>query len=80
MLSIVGNGPELERLQSIKLPLNLEIKYEGVAPFQQLPRYYHEADIYVFPTLADEWGVVVNEAMIAGLPVLVAAMAKRLRS
>ena len=70
VLSIVGNGPERERLQSIKLPSNLEIKYEGVAPFQQLPRYYHEADIYVFPTLADEWGVVVNEAMIAGLPVL----------
>lgn len=70
VLSIVGNGPELDRLRSITPPPNLEIKYEGVASFQQLPSYYHEADIYIFPTLADEWGVVVNEAMIAGLPVL----------
>jgi glycosyltransferase involved in cell wall biosynthesis len=70
VLSVVGSGPELERLQSIKPSSNLEIRYEGVASFQQLPRYYHEADIYIFPTLADEWGVVVNEAMIAGLPIL----------
>jgi glycosyltransferase involved in cell wall biosynthesis len=70
LLSIVGTGPELDRIRSIPLPPNLEIKYEGAASFQQLPSYYHEADIYIFPTLADEWGVVINEAMIAGLPVL----------
>jgi glycosyltransferase involved in cell wall biosynthesis len=38
--------------------------------YPQLPALYAAADIYVLPTLADEWGVVVNEAMAAGLPVL----------
>ena len=41
-----------------------------MASFEQLPSHYHGADIYVFPTLADEWGVVVNEALNAGLPIL----------
>jgi glycosyltransferase involved in cell wall biosynthesis len=31
---------------------------------------YADAGILAFPTLADEWGLVVNEAMAAGLPVL----------
>lgn len=70
MLSIVGKGPELNRLQSILLPTNLKLTFEGVASFEQLPSHYHRADIYIFPTLADEWGVVVNEALNAGLPVL----------
>jgi glycosyltransferase involved in cell wall biosynthesis len=69
-LSIVGNGPELNRLQSILLPANLKLTFEGVASFRELPSHYHRADIYVFPTLADEWGVVVNEALNAGLPIL----------
>jgi glycosyltransferase involved in cell wall biosynthesis len=35
-----------------------------------LPSLYAQAGIFVLPTLADEWGLVVNEAMAAGLPVL----------
>ena len=35
-----------------------------------MPGVYAEADILVFPTLCDEWGLVANEAMAAGLPVL----------
>ena len=31
---------------------------------------YGSCDIFVFPTLADDWGVAVNEAMAASLPVL----------
>jgi hypothetical protein len=35
-----------------------------------MPEIYAEAGILAFPTLADEWGLVVNEAMAAGVPVL----------
>src|SRR2546423_6196921 len=38
--------------------------------YEKLPDVYALAGILVFPTLADEWGVVVNEALAAGLPVL----------
>jgi glycosyltransferase involved in cell wall biosynthesis len=35
-----------------------------------MPEIYADAGVLAFPTLADEWGLVVNEAMAAGVPVL----------
>jgi len=70
LLSVVGSGEQLDQLRCINLPRNLEIDFKGSMAFEQLPAHYHGADLYVYPTLADEWGLVVNEAMIAGLPVL----------
>ena len=69
-LSIVGSGDQLHLLERVELPPNLHIDFKGGMGFEQLPSQYHDADLYVYPTLADEWGLVVNEAMIAGLPVL----------
>src|SRR5436190_875726 len=37
---------------------------------KEYSEFYSQAGILVFPTLADEWGLVVVEAMAAGLPVL----------
>lgn len=70
-LVLVGNGPEralLEHLASVR----------GVKNFRILPNQnqktlnaiYRAADLFVLPTLEDNWGLVVNEAMWAGLPVL----------
>jgi glycosyltransferase involved in cell wall biosynthesis len=70
LLTVVGSGDQLDLLQRIELPPNLQIDFKGSMGFEQLPSQYHGADLYVYPTLADEWGLVVNEAMIAGLPVL----------
>jgi hypothetical protein len=70
VLSVVGSGDQLDLLKGIELPPNLQIEFKGSVGFEQLPSQYHGADLYVYPTLADEWGLVVNEAMIAGLPVL----------
>jgi len=70
LLSVVGSGDQLALLKQIELPPNLEIDFKGSLSFEQLPSQYHGADLYVYPTLADEWGLVVNEAMVAGLPVL----------
>jgi glycosyltransferase involved in cell wall biosynthesis len=70
LLSVVGSGDQLDLLKRIELPPNLQIDFKGSMSFEQLPSQYHGADLYVYPTLADEWGLVVNEAMIAGLPVL----------
>lgn len=52
------------------LPDNLEIEWLGFVPYERMPELYADADLLVFPTLADEWGLVTNEAMAAGLPVL----------
>jgi glycosyltransferase involved in cell wall biosynthesis len=69
-LSVVGSGDQLDLMKRINVPPNLHVDFKGNVKFEQLPSQYHSADLYVYPTLADEWGLVVNEAMIAGLPVL----------
>lgn len=67
---VVGDGPERAALESMCVPSNLELKLFKAAKQDELGQHYADADIYAFPSLGDEWGVVVNEAMIAGLPVL----------
>jgi glycosyltransferase involved in cell wall biosynthesis len=46
------------------------IVFAGFAQRAQLAAYYGLAEALVFPTHADAWGMVVNEAMACGLPVL----------
>jgi glycosyltransferase involved in cell wall biosynthesis len=36
----------------------------------ELARAYAEADVFVFPSVADAWGLVLNEAMASGLPLI----------
>jgi glycosyltransferase involved in cell wall biosynthesis len=70
LLHIAGNGPEREKMNSVSLPQNLQVKLLGEFDPNELPACYHGASIFIFPTLGDEWGTVVNEALSAGLPVL----------
>jgi glycosyltransferase involved in cell wall biosynthesis len=65
-----GDGPLRERLTRFVLPPNVQLSFTGNLAYDELPRVYANADIFVLPTLADTWGVVVNEAMASGLPVL----------
>ena len=67
---IAGSGPLEAWLSSLTTPPNLSVRLLGQIPYKNLPRVYAECGIFVFPTLADEWGLVVNEAMASGLPVL----------
>ncbi|MDJ0553663.1 MAG: glycosyltransferase family 4 protein [Microcoleaceae cyanobacterium MO_207.B10] len=67
---IAGSGLLKETLVAQPLPENLKVKFLGNIEYQKLPEIYAQAGIFIFPTLADEWGVVTNEAMAAGLPVL----------
>lgn len=69
-LSVVGSGDQFDQIRKMELPPNLQVEFKGSVQFNDLPRHYHAADLYVYPTLADEWGLVVNEALSAGLPVL----------
>ncbi len=69
-LVFAGTGPLGRALRTQELPSNLRFEFLGDVSYQDLPRIYARAGIFVFPTLADTWGVVVNEAMAAGLPIL----------
>ena len=44
--------------------------FPGFAQRDQLAAFYALAEVMVFPTLSDTWGLVVNEAMACGLPII----------
>jgi glycosyltransferase involved in cell wall biosynthesis len=67
---IVGDGPLRRDIESAQWPAALSLKCFGNVPYDALGPLYGQAGVLVFPTLSDEWGVVVNEALAAGLPVL----------
>ena len=49
---------------------NRNIYFLNFMEFEQLKEYYYASDLFVLPTREDIWGLVVNEAMAAGLPVI----------
>ena len=69
-LWILGEGPSRGELETVPLANNVLVKFLGSKPNSEVPKVFEQCGILVFPTLSDEWGLVVNEAMAAGLPVL----------
>lgn len=69
-LDCIGTGPAEEHVRDRKLPANLRLRLLGHMQYDQISQAMQQAGILIFPTLADEWGLVVNEAMHAGMPVL----------
>jgi glycosyltransferase involved in cell wall biosynthesis len=49
---------------------NLQIHYKGTLPFDQIQGAIAEHDILILPSRHDGWGVVVNEALLQGVPVI----------
>lgn len=67
---IVGGEPTVEYLK-IKAKYELRnVKFAGFKPKDDLKKYYEAADLFVLPTRKDIWGLVINEAMACGLPVI----------
>ncbi len=67
-LRIVGDGPERGALE----PLGGDgVEWLGWADYQTVPGHLAAASAFVIPSTFEPWGLVVNEAMAAGLPVLV---------
>ncbi|WP_417747147.1 glycosyltransferase family 4 protein [Rosistilla oblonga] len=75
-LTMVGEGPLREPLSAVATPANLAIEFTGNLPSEQLPTLMPAHDLLIFPTLADEWGLVVNEALHSGLPVIGSLLAQ----
>ncbi len=71
-LLLIGGGEEEERYRQTIAQLRLtNVCVLPFFPKEKLMQYYRAADVFVHPTSYDVWGLVVNEAMANGLPVVV---------
>lgn len=71
-LLLIGGGEELEKYKEIIRENGLNnVILEPFHPPVELYEYYKAADLLIHPTSYDVWGLVVNEAMAKGLPVVV---------
>ena len=62
---VVGDGPALARLKS----KYHDVVFHGAKTRNELPEFYQKADVFVFPSKTDTFGLVMLEAMSCGLPV-----------
>ena len=61
---MVGDGPQREEL-SVKFP---KAVFTGARFGEDLARHYADADVFVFPSFTDTFGLVLLEAMASGTP------------
>lgn len=72
-LLFVGSG-SLDQTLRLKAQAEthwVDVTFQGFASQQALPGLYQSARIFLFPSHADVWGIVANEACASGLPVIV---------
>lgn len=70
-LVIVGGGEEESQYQQYITDHNLKnVQLVGFKQKEEIFEYYKAADLFVLPTREDIWGLVINEAMACGLPVV----------
>ena len=67
-LIIVGFGDQEQYLKSIS---NNNIIFKGAVENKKLPRLYQNNDVFILPSKSEVWGLVVEEALNNGLPVIV---------
>ncbi len=74
-LVLAGDGPLRPALEARARILGLEkVRFLGWVPYDALPMYYGLAAAFILPSLSEPWGLAVNEAMAAGLPVALSEM------
>lgn len=72
-LVLLGDGPLRDALSSEIKRQNVQghVFMPGFKQYEELPTFYGSSHCFVHPSTTEQWGLVVNEAMASGLPVLV---------
>ncbi|SRR6266542_2771516 len=71
-LAFVGSGEQEQALRDHIASQQIQnIYFFGFRNQSELRKFYSAADLFVFPSERESWGLVLNEAMCAGLPVIV---------
>jgi glycosyltransferase involved in cell wall biosynthesis len=72
-LVLCGSGPLTSQLHESAVALAIEdrVRFVGWVSYSELPYYYGLASATVLPSISEPWGLVVNESLAAGTPVIV---------
>jgi len=62
---VVGDGPRLDQLEASYS----DVRFVGFKSGEALAEYYAAADVFVFPSLTDTFGLTMLEALASGVPV-----------
>jgi glycosyltransferase involved in cell wall biosynthesis len=71
-LVLVGDGPQRSEFMALSRTLGLEkaILFAGMQPHEAVIRFMRAADVFVFPSLREVFGIALLEAMSCGLPIV----------
>ncbi len=72
-LVIAGDGPMKKELISLAEELNITDKvfFPGYIQYDEIPIFYGLSSCFVLPSITEQWGLVVNESLASGKPVIV---------
>ena len=69
---LVGSGEMYDELRRLRDELCIEnVSFAGFVNQAELPKLFGLSDVFVLPAENEPWGLIVNEVMCAGLPVVV---------
>lgn len=69
-LDLIGDGPLREGLERLVAAHPEQVRYHGFVEIDEVPAFLAPADVLVAPSRFDGWGMMVTEAMAAGVPVI----------
>jgi len=67
---LVGDGPEVEKVKAVAEPIRGNVYFGGFRQPEEMGSVFAIADALLLGSIAEPWGLVVNEAMAAGLAVI----------
>ena len=70
-LVVVGDGPERTKVEETRAKLPRKLWAVGRQNYSRVISWMRSSDVFVLPSRDENWGLVVNEAMICGLPVVI---------
>ena len=69
---MIGDGPQSEEITNYIERNNIKNVFSpGFQQKEDIPKFLAVSDVFILPSTSEPWGLVVNEAMAAGLPILV---------
>ena len=70
-LVLIGSGEMEQELRVLATELELDnVDFVGFINQNRIPKYYAASDVFVLPSENETWGLAINEAMCAGLPIV----------